>query len=105
MLRLNEDSNGQEIQLTTGEVAQLSLPENRMTGYRWQIESDGEPTVQLTEQPIEKPSSPPGAGGRREWQLRATQPGDARIQLVSRRPWMSQESESRAFSLRVRVVN
>ena len=40
MLELNETSAGQPVKTLIGQRLRMTLPENRTTGYRWQIAGD-----------------------------------------------------------------
>ena len=50
MLSLDESNAGQQIELRTGEEAQLTLAEKRLSGSRWQIEQSGQPAITVTNQ-------------------------------------------------------
>ena len=103
MLNLNESNAGQRIELRPGEEAQLALAEKRLSGYRWQIEQSGQPTVTVSEEEPAAPDSAIGGAHVRTFRIRAVQPGTATILLRHRRSW-EPENSGRTFSLSFHVA-
>ena len=73
MSHVDENSNGAIVELTVGEVLEIQLAENRTTGFRWHVQTDGTPVCQPVDDRFESPSGPPGRGGTHTWQFRAGQ--------------------------------
>ncbi len=45
--RLTESDNGRELSVAVGDIVEITLAENPGTGYRWVVESGGEPCLSL----------------------------------------------------------
>jgi len=71
-----------------GERAEVRLPENPTTGYRWQIASD-DSGLRLVEDRFEGAQSPRGAGGVRVLVFEAVQAGSVSLRLLKSRSWES----------------
>jgi predicted secreted protein len=67
MLQINESSNGQEITLPVNQALEICLQENPTTGFRWSLESKGEPVCVFVRDFFESPSDAPGRGGMSDW--------------------------------------
>ncbi len=104
MHAIDDSWNGREITLAEGETLQISLPENPTTGFRWSIESSGEPACSLIDSSFEPAGGPPGAGGHHRWRFAAVRSGQARIALAYGRPWAHGQAPARTFSVTVRVA-
>lgn len=103
MVHVDEHQNGQAIELQLGQTAEICLPENPMTGFRWEVEESGEPICRLVRDVFEPPSGLPGQGGRHRWDVQAARIGTTRIELVYRRPWEGRGTGARTFSLQIQV--
>ena len=101
MLHLDENSNGATVDLTVGEVLEIQLAENPTTGFRWQVQADGEPVCQPVDDRFESPGGPPGRGGTHVWHFRACRTGTGQIDMVYRRSW--ETAAAKTFTLHVRV--
>ena len=103
---MGESADGERLTLTPGETWTLRLPENATTGYRWTLESEGGPACALLSEsrPGGDPAVP-GQPGTRDWRFRAARTGGAegRIALRSARPWETDASPARSFTLTVTV--
>jgi inhibitor of cysteine peptidase len=103
MLQIAEDDNGREVTLAVGEAVELSLAENRTTGYHWELNEKGGPVCELLKDDFEAATGPPGSGGVHRWQFRAVQPGSGEIGLQYRRPWEVNAAPARTYEVSVRV--
>jgi inhibitor of cysteine peptidase len=105
MLQLDESSNGQEIQLHSGQQFEIRLPEIPTTGFRWSLVSSGEPACVALDNFYKHPViQAPGAEGNHHWRFQAVQAGQGTIDLVYQRPWEHAENPARRFTLNVRVT-
>jgi inhibitor of cysteine peptidase len=100
---LTEKDDDREVTLPVGQELALSLPENRTTGYRWDIaEADG-----LLEVREAEPATPPppavGSGRRARWIVRAKAAGTARLALKHWRPWEGDRSIVERFGVRLQI--
>ncbi len=104
MVRFQEDAHGQESKFRFGERFEILLPETRTTGFKWVVETAGEPVCTLVSEAAEAPTGPPGKAGTHVWQFRAAQAGTATILLHHRRPWESGAAPGRVFQLQIHVT-
>jgi inhibitor of cysteine peptidase len=103
-VELTEADAGGEHALGVGQEAVLRLPENRTTGYRWQVSApDG---VQVEDGGFEPaPSGAPGAGGTRTFRLRATVAGTHPVTAGLRRSWESGGAAPGDLAYRLRTTD
>jgi inhibitor of cysteine peptidase len=87
MRELTKADSDTELEIEIGDTLELRLPENRTTGYRWQMCSAGAPALQLIEDSFTPPSGALGAGGMRRWKFRAALAGAARLEPEHHRSW------------------
>jgi inhibitor of cysteine peptidase len=105
MQQLNESSNGQEIQLQTGQKFEIGLRENPTTGFRWSMVSNGEPACKSLDDVYEPPNvHTHGQEGTHYWWFEAAQADHGKIELVYRRSWEQAGNAARRFTLDVRIV-
>ena len=104
MLVINEASSGQTVELSTGQVMELRLPENPTTGFRWHVTSPGGPACRIVSDTYEPPNlAPPGAGGAHVWRVEAVQPGLCNLTLRYSRSWDTEAASGRRFTVQIRV--
>ena len=103
MVELAEDASGREIELALGQQVAIRLPENRTTGFQWDLESSGKPVCVLVNDAVEGQTGAPGQGATHLWKFRAARPGQGTIALAYRRPWERQAAPAQTFTVRVRV--
>lgn len=104
-LQLDEESNGQTVQLRAGQQLEIRLAENRTTGFQWALVSDGKPACAPVSNSYEAPKGPPGAGGTARWLFQAATAGAGTIELAYRRPWETEQPAIRTFRLQVSISN
>ena len=105
MHQIAQDDNGREVTLAVGEAVELSLPENRTTGFHWELKAKGGPVCELVEDEFEPATGPPGKGGVHRWQFRAVRAGSGEIELQYRRHWEENAAPARTYQVSVRVRN
>jgi inhibitor of cysteine peptidase len=103
MLEIGQDENGREVTLAVGGAVELSLAENRTTGYHWELKESAEPICELVKDEFEPSSGPPGSGGVHRWRFEAVKPGSGKIRLQYRRPWEKNTAPARTYEVSVRV--
>ena len=103
MIHVDASHNGGEVTLEVGEVVEISLAENRTTGFRWEIKSQAEPACALVNSTFEAAVSPPGKGGTHRWQFQAEHQGIGEIALEYRRAWDPDVPPRQSFRLNVTV--
>ncbi|WP_374686066.1 protease inhibitor I42 family protein [Promineifilum sp.] len=102
----DENDDGQTVAMTVGDAFQLSLPENRSTGYVWSIVVNddailwpsGEPAYEIEGEPM------PGAGGRVTFTFEAVGPGAITLELINARPGETAVEPADTFALAVTVT-
>jgi predicted secreted protein len=88
MVELNEASAGQPVKTQIGQRLRITLPENRTTGYRWQVAGDCTQILsQENDQPTPGSTAMPGAGGERVWIFAAKTKGHCELRFESARSW------------------
>lgn len=84
------NSNGtvnETITVLTGEVFEISLSENRTTGYKWEVTlSSGLILINETYQ-LDCDPKLVGCGGQNVWSLKVTSPGSYSFKGLYKRPW------------------
>jgi predicted secreted protein len=108
MLRIDENHDGRTVQLATGDALELSLAENRTTGYRWhfvETAAEAAPSSCHLVKDFYEPGSAGvvGQGGVHCWRFQAAEPGVCRIGLEYRRSWEKGTAPGRTFRIRVEV--
>jgi len=99
---IDASHSGQHIVLEIGEVAEVRLPENPSTGFRWRVVTEGGPACRLDDSGFHGAQGPPGRGGEHVWRLVGVSAGPCELRLAYSRNFVSAASGS-AFSLHVRV--
>ena len=77
----DENDNGQTVMMGAGDALQISLPENRSTGYIWSIVTNDAAVLRPTDEPsyaIEGEPLP-GAGGRVTFYFTAVAAGEVSL--------------------------
>ena len=87
MMELDEAAAGQPVTTQLGQRIQINLPENRTTGYLWQLAGDCDRLLALEQDQTKMPPGPPGAGGTRTWVFAAHAEGNCTLRFESRRSW------------------
>jgi len=87
MIELNEAAAGRPVNVTVGERIKVVLPENRTTGYRWQVGGDCSRILSEEEDQATAGSGQPGAGGTRVWVFAAKAEGQCELRFESARAW------------------
>jgi predicted secreted protein len=89
-VELTESDAGAERSVDVGQELVVRLPENRTTGYRWQLSVPPALSVDDDSYEAAEPGRP-GSGGTRIVRLRPTEPGTHRLGAALRRPWETGE--------------
>jgi predicted secreted protein len=85
-LPIDETAAGSTVRLAAGEHAQVTLPETRSGGYKWQVVSPESPVFSVNDDGFEMAAGVGGAGIHR-WTLTASHPGEAKLELAHGRSW------------------
>jgi predicted secreted protein len=102
MRQFNEQADATEVAVTVGEVFQVCLAENPTAGFRWRLDSAGEPTCLLVHNYFSAPGNVPGGQGIHHWNFKAVASGSSTIRLTYARHWQN-SSPARRFQLEIRA--
>jgi inhibitor of cysteine peptidase len=87
MIELNEAGAGRTVTMAVGQRIRITLPENRTTGYRWQVGGDCSGILGVEDDEAKAGSGQPGAGGERVWVFAAKAEGKCELRFESARAW------------------
>ncbi len=101
----DENDNGQSVTMAPGDALQITLPENRSTGYVWSVVTNDEAVLRPTDEPAyEIEGEPlPGAGGKVTFTFTAAAGGAVTLRLVNARPQETAVQPVATFELNVQV--
>src|SRR5262249_44565102 len=104
MLQLDQKDNNTEVVITVGQELEISLAENPSTGFRWEVQTAGEPSCTLVGVTFDAPSpAAVGRGGTRRWQFKGAREGLGSIELIYRRASERDRPPAQTFKLTTRV--
>lgn len=102
----DEGDSGQSITMGVGDVLQITLDENQSTGYLWNIVTNDEGVLRLSDTPAyEVESDADGAGGRKTFMFEAVAPGTSVLRMIYAMEQETAVEPDRTFELTVEVVN
>ena len=85
-VQLEQSAADSTVRLAVGDQAQLTLPETRSGGYKWQTTSVESPVFSIEDNGFEMASGIGGTGAH-HWTITAKQAGEAKLELVHGRSW------------------
>src|SRR5262245_3362204 len=103
MVDIDRSANNTERAVAIGQEIRITLPENPTTGFRWDIETKGEPALQLDNETFDSLQGGVGKGGIHQWRFTAAREGRGDIVLVYRRSFERDKPPAETFRLTVRV--
>jgi predicted secreted protein len=89
MIKLDETAAGRPIAAKVGQRLEITLPENRTTGYRWKVVDTCQSILRPEEDQLIAPAESLGAGSHRVWVFTAYAEGYCEMRLEYVRPWES----------------
>ena len=103
----DENDNGQRVAMGVGDALQITLPENRSTGYVWSVVTNDETVLRPTDEPAYAIEGEPlpGAGGRVTFYFTAAGAGEVSLQLINARPAETAVEPAQTFALLVQVTD
>jgi predicted secreted protein len=104
MRHLDEASAGEAIVLALDQVVEICLPENRLTGFRWRFDWEGEPLGTPIADESTSADGPPGGGGQHCWRFRITRPGAAQLTYHLGRSWEPAPVQTLTYQFQVPVA-
>ena len=103
MIELNEAAAGRPVSIEIGQRIRITLPENRTTGYRWQVGGDCAGILGVEDDEAKAGSGVPGAGGERIWVFAAKAEGQCELRFELARSW-EESATGKVVSFPVAVV-
>lgn len=104
-ISINEDFNGKEITVYTGQTMELVLPGNPTTGYTWRYVYEPDKNLMTeTGNSYKIESDLIGAGGNFHWTYSFLHSGSASLSLEYCRPWEN-NSAIKTFDLKINIVD
>jgi inhibitor of cysteine peptidase len=104
-MRLTEKDDGQKISVATGQVLNLSLPENPTTGYGWSVADLKLPDclAALSAGEYKPDADRIGSGGMMTWRFVALRHGSGELRLVYNRSFETDRPPAKVFTISVEV--
>ena len=100
MLKVSEPTNGQRVELDSGQEFQVALSEPRTAGFRWHCKI-ADPLCTLSNESTEVSGPAPGASSRHVWTFRAAARGKTELIFELSRGW--EPAPARTITLRLDV--
>lgn len=100
---LSASDNGKTITLSVGTQAELRLPDNPSTGYRWTFKGDTS-LIGIEEGAYIQLSNSVGGGGERQWFLKAKNPGRTTVLFKRWREWEGEQSAIESYGITVHIT-
>ncbi|KAJ5072132.1 inhibitor of cysteine peptidase [Anaeramoeba ignava] len=87
---LTNEHNGNEIEVSKGDILKITLKSNQTTGFKWEVaEVDGAIFEQQRSEYIAPNTNLVGAGGVHEFEYKVIgESGSHNLKLQYKRPWM-----------------
>jgi predicted secreted protein len=85
-VQIDQSAAGTQVLLAAGDQAQLTLPETRSGGYKWQVVSPELPVFSVKDEGFDMAAGVGGTGVHR-WTIIGKQSGEAKLELVHGRSW------------------
>ena len=103
-VNLDGSDNGNQVEVSGGQVLVVSLEGNPTTGYTWETEEvDQKVLRQLGDPQFEAESDAIGAGGVQTLRFETVTSGSTPLKLVYVRPWEEGVPPEKTFSVQVTV--
>jgi len=103
-VKLDEQGNGQSVELDTGQKLTVSLAGNPTTGYSWEVSEIDPAVVELVGEPDYKTDSKLiGSGGVYTFVFKGVAPGQSSIKLVYHRSWEEGVAPEEEYEILVNV--
>lgn len=103
MLVIDHSQNNGSVTVPAGDSFQVELFENPTTGYRWHLQSVGDPTLRIVDDLFAASHGGYGGGGMRRWTFVADRPAVAALCFELKRSWEPQASEIFRISIEVKA--
>jgi inhibitor of cysteine peptidase len=99
----DDRNNTQTVTIKNGETFKVVLDENPSTGYAWIMNVTSGLTI-VSDTYIASSGSMAGAGGRHEWQVKATGTGDQQLTGIYKRSWEPAFGNETTYSLSINIM-
>lgn len=101
---LTAADNGATIKLRVGGDAELRLPENATTGYRWTVDAIDGNLAELRDGEYLAGANAIGSGGEAQWTVHAKAVGTTIVKLKRWRHWEGERSVVERYEFTLQVV-
>ena len=106
-VRLDDQNQGQQVEVKAGQFLVVSLISNPTTGYSWQVLENDEtilvPQGEVSYQPDPKREGLVGSGGTEVFRFKADQSGTVNLTLIYHRPWEQDVEPLQVYTVEVVV--
>ena len=103
-VKLDEQGNGQSVELEAGQKLTVSLAGNPTTGYSWEVSEIDPAVVELVGEPdYQSDSDLIGSGGVYTFVFKGVAPGQSSIKLVYHRSWETDVEPEKEYEIFVNV--
>ena len=103
-VKLDENANGQSVELKVGESLQISLASDPINGYGWQVEKIAPAYLEYSPQNAYTPvGKDPVAGGTQVLTFKALKPGNTTLGLTYQRASGEGVSLPKIFEIQVNI--
>jgi len=103
-VKLDEQGNGQSVELEAGQKLTVSLAGNPTTGYSWEVSEIDPAVVELVGEPdYQSDSDLIGSGGVYTFVFKGVGPGQSGVKLVYHRSWETDVEPEKEYEIFVNV--
>jgi predicted secreted protein len=105
-MRITKNDNGREIDVSRGNLIEVSLDSQGTTGYLWTFESIDPDYIEVMREESAVASAPGLTGGAviHTWLLRLKKEGLTEIRMSYKRPWEGKDKAADTFTVRLRIL-
>lgn len=103
MVLVSEKENGTTIAVHSGDLVQITLPENATTGYRWAIDHYDQEIIESVSTESHYTMVRPGSGGEVVLVFRVIKVGAGTVELKQWRHWEGDSSVIHRYHLQLNV--
>jgi len=103
-VKLDEQHNGQSVEVKSGERITITLAGNPTTSYNWELSEFDAAMVELVGEPAyDSDSKLLGGGGAYTFTLKALTPGTTTLKLIYHRSWETDVEPIEVFEVTLNV--
>jgi predicted secreted protein len=105
-MRITKNDNGREINVSRGNLIEVSLESQGATGYLWTFERIDPDYIEVVREESSVASAPGLTGGAviHTWKLRFKKDGLTEIRMSNKRSWEGKDKAADTFTVRLRIL-